>query len=943
MGTILTRKYRDLVKSGDHKGAAELLIEIEKRYSSLKSMQDFCERQRQILLGAHIETPETNDSSLFQHYYTESPDFKERPTRYINAIRKHGDHKWYTDQDIFDALARAWSKKGSSLMPPCGTQRITVIGHDLALNTGVLRSISHYLNFISHLGGYKITTYELSEHCDAQSINMIIQSSDLVIINSIYPLIKTGALRKEVQKISRHKPIYFYCHETEWTLSAMTDIETERLRQALPHLHGLLVSHKQVGDLSHYGRLKDYCIVRECTSRPSQLRPLISPLRSEREKGTVLMGTWQKRKGSEFFSKCADKASARKLPIKFAWAGALHDQACYRSDQIDFLGRLSQIELSKAIEKNDIFFLSSYDDPFPLAAIEAYLGGCKLLLPRQTGLTELFEGMPGTRIYESHDEDIVLDSLNELISQERQKVEDIQFIEKELGAEAFTKRLNSYFRATMPRKYIEILRKTYGGSAETYSIAVVIHLFYQDLFTEISTQLEALPGSNTDIYITVNEAIKDDEVETMHTILANRFREVSIRRVANKGLDIAPFFMVLSEILAANREYDYILKIHGKKSVLASGENTGDSWRRGLLDGLLGNKQNVSRIIGMFCQDNEIGIIAPSEYWISKSNRDKAENINENILAPIRKDYGIDNPSDFIFVRGTMFWARFKEFAEAYQNRCIPQPSDFEEGYSVDGLKAHAYERILSYIPQLRKKPLRFNSHEACDSLSHIGYTGLHCNEDIYVLCSGPSLGLIDKSFFSNKVTIGVNSVVKRIDCTYAIFKEYSSPEVELHAVQRCKSVFASLYKSGNRKQGFVISNIDVFRSSKIIFFDHQENERDKFDLSVISSSSSKVFVSWSTVTSAIHLAAIMGAKNIVLVGHDCGQINGKTHIVEYNRTDGSVDAWGGDSAAYVDWLSKIEAQTIAVREHIKSQFGTNLYSLNPFINLSLEGSKYSR
>ena len=44
-----------------------------------------------------------------------------------------------------------------------------------------------------------------------------------------------------------------------------------------------------------------------------------------------------------------------------------------------------------------------------------------------------------------------------------------------------------------------------------------------------------------------------------------------------------------------------------------------------------------------------------------------------------------------------------------------------------------------------------------------------------------------------------------------------------------------------------------------------------------------------------------------------------------------------------VSWLSQIEAQTIALRDHLKSSNKANVYSLNPFINLSLEGHAYTR
>ena len=97
-----------------------------------------------------------------------------------------------------------------------------------------------------------------------------------------------------------------------------------------------------------------------------------------------------------------------------------------------------------------------------------------------------------------------------------------------------------------------------------------------------------------------------------------------------------------------------------------------------------------------------------------------------------------------------------------------------------------------------------------------------------------------------------------------------------------------------------------------------------------------KLVVSWSTVTTAIHLAYWMGAKNIILVGHDCGKLNGKIHIDGYQeRNDGSVSAWSNKEQSYVNWLSKIEAQTALLRDYLKKEYNINIYSINPYVSLA--------
>ena len=57
-----------------------------------------------------------------------------------------------------------------------------------------------------------------------------------------------------------------------------------------------------------------------------------------------------------------------------------------------------------------------------------------------------------------------------------------------------------------------------------------------------------------------------------------------------------------------------------------------------------------------------------------------------------------------------------------------------------------------------------------------------------------------------------------------------------------------------------------------------------------------------------MHLAHLMGAKNFILVGHDCGTLNASLNINSYNsRDDGSVDSWGNNGKEYKNWLKQIE------------------------------------
>jgi hypothetical protein len=80
-----------------------------------------------------------------------------------------------------------------------------------------------------------------------------------------------------------------------------------------------------------------------------------------------------------------------------------------------------------------------------------------------------------------------------------------------------------------------------------------------------------------------------------------------------------------------------------------------------------------------------------------------------------------------------------------------------------------------------------------------------------------------------------------------------------------------------------------------------------------------------------------MGAANIILVGHDCGSIDGKVNF------DGYPDNLMKSESFYRDFLSRIERQTLMVRDRLVEVYGCRVCSLNPWVNLGLEDHKYER
>ena len=204
----------------------------------------------------------------------------------------------------------------------------------------------------------------------------------------------------------------------------------------------------------------------------------------------------------------------------------------------------------------------------------------------------------------------------------------------------------------------------------------------------------------------------------------------------------------------------------------------------------------------------------------------------------------------------------------------------------------------------------------------------IHEGYDIYVVASGASAGYIDQSFFDNKLAIGVNQIWKRFtNLDYIVRKDSNRMAVTIEASKQFGfKTICSAYDCGTLR---------LARNEGADYvFEHLNNKHDRIDLSVVGTD--KIVVSFSTITSAIHIAAYMGAANIIIVGHDCGLLDGMMNIAEYDESPHGAQF-------YRDFITRIEPQTIALRARLKEVYGCNVYSLNPFINFGLEGHKYER
>ena len=214
-------------------------------------------------------------------------------------------------------------------------------------------------------------------------------------------------------------------------------------------------------------------------------------------------------------------------------------------------------------------------------------------------------------------------------------------------------------------------------------IAVVIHLFYTDLWEEISGYLTNITEP-FDLFVSVCQ-------ETQHQI-EQRIRIVHpdaiVRVFDNRGRDIGPFLEFLRD--AGLQDYELVCKIHSKKS---PHRLDGGRWRGDLLHRLLGSSDTVSEIIESFENDPHLGLLGP----ISSLDKSKESwGSNKDRMVSLAKRMGV--PADDLhlsFFAGSMFWFRPAALEPIRQLELRLEDFEPERG-ELDGHLHHSLERLFS-------------------------------------------------------------------------------------------------------------------------------------------------------------------------------------------------------------------------------------------------------
>lgn len=225
------------------------------------------------------------------------------------------------------------------------------------------------------------------------------------------------------------------------------------------------------------------------------------------------------------------------------------------------------------------------------------------------------------------------------------------------------------------------------GNVDGPSVAIVVHMYYRDVWPQVAAALNAIQPP-FDLIITTSPSM-----DGLVSDILRDFPTAEIKVYPNRGRDVRPFLMLLEE--GRLDKYKYICKIHGKKSNDHGRDGIlGDIWRNQLLFDLLAAPGILDQILRMFEANNTLGIIGSKAYRFPNlvCEAKHAWGNNRELVLELAQKIG-DPRYELDFFAGTMFWIRPEAMAPL---RNLSLASKFiEECGRVDGALEHAIERLF--------------------------------------------------------------------------------------------------------------------------------------------------------------------------------------------------------------------------------------------------------
>ena len=228
------------------------------------------------------------------------------------------------------------------------------------------------------------------------------------------------------------------------------------------------------------------------------------------------------------------------------------------------------------------------------------------------------------------------------------------------------------------------------GTPEQPPLCVLVHVYYADLWPELSKYLTNLPPDCYDLYVNLVDATFTQELLAS---VRDDFPRARVYISRNVGRDIGGHFQILHNLRMEN--YRIFCLLHTKKSPHMSGGEA-QLWRRKLLGPLLGDRQTAADNIRLLLEDDSIGQLgaARCRYTELDDNPRKYYELLDRLNVP-------EDARKVDFLSGTMMFVRREVLQRIFDGA---KDIDFEPGddqslaHHRDGQWAHAVERAFGAV-----------------------------------------------------------------------------------------------------------------------------------------------------------------------------------------------------------------------------------------------------
>lgn len=239
--------------------------------------------------------------------------------------------------------------------------------------------------------------------------------------------------------------------------------------------------------------------------------------------------------------------------------------------------------------------------------------------------------------------------------------------------------------------------KTTGVQGTDKKVAVMMHLFYEDIF-EYCIQYAVNIPDYMDLYITTDTEKKRSKI--MEIFLQYEKQPEKILLTGNRGRDVAALLVELRPYIM---QYEYICFVHDKKSSHLIPE-TGAWYQEALWENMLKSRGYIENIIDLLEGDPHLGLLgAPEPYagsWfgIKANTWTESYGVTQELYEKMGLSVPISKEKNAVAL-GTVFWCKTKALSQLFTYPW--QYEDFpKEPMGLDATLGHAVERILAFVAQ---------------------------------------------------------------------------------------------------------------------------------------------------------------------------------------------------------------------------------------------------